>query len=77
MRGPALAKLRFGGITAFSIANTALIRPAIPDALPAWPMLVFTDPTLTGGWPLSANTSPSAVASIGSPISVPVPCAST
>ena len=51
----------------------------MPAAASRWPMLVFTEP-IQHGWSAgrpAESTAPSALASIGSPTGVPVPCAST
>ena len=58
--------------------STVLISPATPAAASRWPMLVFTEPIAQK--PLRAvrarNAWVSAATSMGSPSSVPVPCAS-
>ena len=61
------------------MASTVLMTPATPAAASRWPMLVLTEPISRGR---SASRPrlyavPVACASIGSPTSVPVPCAST
>ena len=58
---------------------TILITPATPAACWAWPMLDFTEPSHSGR-PASRSCPYAAIsawASIGSPSTVPVPCAST
>ena len=68
-----------GGSSPCCSASTILISPAAPAAACVWPMFDFTDPSHSGRpaarpCPYVAST---ACASIGSPSSVPVPCAST
>jgi hypothetical protein len=61
-----------------SMASTALITPATPEAWLRWPMLAFTDPSAHQPVsPARPKTLVSAATSIGSPSFVPVPWAST
>lgn len=70
-------RCRLGGIVLFSRHSTALMRPAIPAAASAWPMLVFTEPTRQRSSEARAPTmSARACSSTGSPTLVPVPWAS-
>ncbi len=67
------------GSTPCRRAMTILITPAIPDAACVCPMFDLIEPSSSGwsgsrSWPYVAS---SACASIGSPSTVPVPCAST
>ena len=76
--GFGLRKCRFGGIIRRLSDKATLITPAMPAAASKCPILVFTDPIrlyLPLGRP-DDSTFPMAAASIGSPIAVPVPCAS-
>ncbi len=54
-----------------------MITPAIPAAAWVWPRLDFTEPISSGWSRRPAKVPDSARASIGSPSTVPVPCAST
>jgi hypothetical protein len=79
MCGFGALKCRLGGITPWRIASTTLSTPATPAAASRCPRFDLTDPRPSGDvagrpWP---RTAPSALASIGSPSRVPVPCAST
>ena len=47
MCGLIVCKLCCGGISPCRIISTTLIRPAMPDAVSRWPMLVLTEPTCT------------------------------
>ncbi len=59
--------------------SAALSSPTTPAAPSRWPMLVLAEPTSSGLVRSRAvpSAAPSAAASIGSPILVPVPCSST
>lgn len=67
-----------GGISPWRSTSTALISPASPAALSRWPIADFVEPSAQK--PVrsvcSRNASVRAANSIGSPLSVPVPCAS-
>ncbi len=73
------AKFTSGGTTPWRSTSTALISPASPAALSRWPMAGFVEPSAQN--PVRSvcarNASVRAANSIGSPFSVPVPCAST
>ena len=47
----------------------------MPEAASKWPILVLTEPTMSGVERLP-KTAPNALISRGSPKAVPVPCAS-
>src|SRR6266545_8198582 len=72
------SKCRLGGISPSRTHNVALMSPAMPAAGSRCPMLVLIEPTAHGlsGARHCPNTAPIALASIGSPTAVPVPCAS-
>ena len=72
-----VAKCSVAGSTRCSIAISAFNMPATPDAGSRWPMFDLTEPIGSGLARPRPSTSPIAVASIGSPTAVPVPCAST
>ena len=76
--GFGVSKCRCGGISPSRIASSTLITPASPAADSRWPMLVFTEPSSSGrsGSRPSPYTAAAACTSMGSPSSVPVPCAS-
>ena len=76
--GFGVSQCRLAGISACPSASTVLIRPATPAAASRWPTLLLTDPTAQahGSRDDAANARVSAAISIGSPIRVPVPCAS-
>lgn len=59
----------------FSSASTILMTPAMPLAPSRWPTLDLTDPMYNGRVRCGPKTWPIAFASMGSPTSVPVPCA--
>ncbi len=66
-----------GAMTACSSIRTVLMTPATPAAASRWPMFAFTEPSpmeLVPRAPLNAAVA--AVASMRSPSSVAVPCAS-
>lgn len=52
------------------------MTPASPLVASMWPKLVLIEPTSTGesGDLVAPKTDPIAFASIGSPVSVPLPC---
>jgi hypothetical protein len=79
MYGLGLRRCRCGGTSPCCSASRILIRPAMPAADSRWPMLVFTEPIISGRSAVcvAPKTAPSARISIGSPSGVPVPCAST
>ena len=79
IRGFGASKWRLGGSSRCSSACTVLIRPAMPAAVSRCPTLVFTEPRAQkpGRGEHAAKASVKAATSIGSPIGVPVPCAST
>lgn len=69
----------FGRMKPLSSIRAAFMTAATPEAASKWPMLDFTDPMKRGSllvlfWPSALWM---ALASVGSPIFVPVPCAST
>ena len=64
---------RLGGNWPASIAKRVFSSPAMPAAGNAWPILAFTDPIAQRAPP---KASANAASSIGSPMGVPVPCAS-
>ncbi len=77
--GEGSSACRVRGSSSCRSASTILITPATPAAAPVWAMFDFTDPSHTGrsagrSWPYVASR---ACASMGSPSTVPVPCAST
>ncbi|MEO1456259.1 MAG: hypothetical protein AAFV49_01670 [Pseudomonadota bacterium] len=55
----------------------AFTSPAMPAAASVCPIFVLTDPTGSGLSRPVASTCPIASSSTGSPLGVPVPCAST
>lgn len=61
------------------IATMIFASPARPDAECRWPIRRLIEPSATEflATPCLVNTSVSARTSIGSPMAVPVPCAST
>ena len=77
--GLTVCRCRCGGTWRCCSASTTLISPATPAADSAWPMFVLTEPSRNLSWSPrpSDSTAPRARTSIGSPIGVPVPCAST
>ena len=77
--GLGVLTLSVGGRTPWKSASDALMSPARPAAHLVWPICDFTDPSAhdPGVAPRSPNTSVSAVSSVRSPTTVPVPCAST
>ena len=69
---------RLGGRMPWCRLSAALIRPAMPAAPSMWPMLPLIEPIAHGASrPATPCTSPSALTSIMSPSTVPVPWAST
>ncbi|GBD91950.1 hypothetical protein BMS3Abin04_02682 [bacterium BMS3Abin04] len=75
--GLTFLKLIFAGIVLCLSAKTVLIIPAIPAADSECPILDFTEPIFNGlSIGLFLITSRIAPTSIGSPKTVPVPCAS-
>ena len=77
-RGFGVSKLRCRGITPSRIASSTFTTPATPAAASRCPTFVFTEPISSGrsaGLP-SPYAVPAARSSMGSPSSVPVPCAS-
>ena len=68
-----------GGSTLWCSANAALMSPASPAAHLLCPIIDFTEPIAhdCGRPPASRNNWPIARASVWSPTTVPVPCAST
>src|SRR6185369_708604 len=68
-----------GGSCLCCSASAVLISPVTPAAASRWPTFVFTDPSAQNCCNCvdARNTCVSAATSIGSPSSVPVPCAST
>ena len=77
MAGFGVAQCSDGATRPARNASTAFSSPAMPLAASRWPMLVLTDPMVSGRDRRAPSASPSAAASIGSPAGVPVPCAST
>ena len=77
-RGVGLSKWRCRGITPARIESRTLMTPATPAAASRCPTFVFTDPISSGRSVVRAlaYTAAAARSSIGSPSSVPVPCAS-
>lgn len=73
--GFGLEKFKFGGVCPFLKIIAALIKLANPLAASRCPILVFTEPNMTGEeTPLPLpNTLAIARVSMGSPTSVPVP----
>ena len=72
-------KLAIGGSTASLSAVAVLITLATPAAVSRWPIVGLMEPSLAKPvrCVLSRNAAVRAATSIGSPIAVPVPCAST
>lgn len=68
--GLGFLNLIFGGIVLCSKARTALIKLVMPEQPSECPTFGFTEPIYT---PRSLKTLPTAVASMGSPVAVPVP----
>ena len=68
---------QFGGIMPHSSTKTDFNRPAMPAAPSRWPMLLLGAPMYIGssGDLYFVKTELIALASIGSPTGVPVPCA--
>ena len=64
-----------GAMVRCRICNRTFVNPAMPAAASAWPMFDFTDPI--AHCPPRPNACVKPASSIGSPSSVPVPCAST
>lgn len=77
-RGLRFSQCSEGGSAPWCTARIVFTAPAIPAAESRWPILVFTLPTAHGRGPRerSPSTVAKAFSSIGSPIMVPVPCAS-
>ncbi len=73
------SKLTVPGRASFSKASTVFINPVMPDAASKCPTFPFTDPMVHGVLEFRSGPSASLIASIsmGSPLRVPVPCAST
>lgn len=69
----------FGRMNPRSSISAALITAATPDAASRCPMLDFTEPMKSGSRAVRVEERAAwmAPASVGSPILVPVPCAST
>jgi hypothetical protein len=53
------------------------MRLATPAAASVWPMFVFTEPMAQKPRSVESNARVRAATSTGSPMGVPVPCAST
>ncbi len=79
MRGLPALKCRCGGMSRRCRLSTTLATPARPAAASRWPMLVLTEPMMSGRAASrpGPSTAPNAPTSIGSPRGVPVPCVST
>ncbi|CAO0825933.1 hypothetical protein SMICM17S_08352 [Streptomyces microflavus] len=81
---PPVQSIRVFGFSAWSVrgshscwsASTILMTPMTPEAAWAWPMLDLADPRCKGRT-RPENTAARAPASMGSPSTVPVACAST
>lgn len=71
--GFSLAANRLAGTTRWCRESATLMSPAIPAAPSVWPRLPLTEPSASGLPARSACRSPSALTSIMSPSTVPVP----
>ena len=73
------SKWRLAGICLFSRASVALIRPATPAAASKWPRFDLSEPIAQKflRCVVARNALVSALISMGSPTTVPVPCVST
>ena len=77
MEGLGRSTCSVGGITPRSSTSSALSRLTSPEAASVWPRLLFTEPMGRGSGRFRARVAAAmAMASIGSPAGVPVPCAS-
>ena len=75
--GFAVSPNNVGGSTPRCSARHALMNAAMPALPSVWPMFPLTEPSRHGSPRRVLWMSPSALASIMSPRTVPVPCAST
>ena len=78
MRGFGLEKLTFGGTSPWRAMSAPLMRPVMRAEISRCPTLGLTEPIISGADRRRLpNTRPTAPASMGSPVGVPVPWHST